>query len=62
MALIDRILRLILALGLIAGIYFIQGITPLIGTTMVVIAGVLCISSTFGFCLIYALLDVKTSK
>ncbi|WP_431844425.1 YgaP family membrane protein [Pedobacter anseongensis] len=62
MAPLDRILRLMLALGLISSIYFIQGISSMIGIIMVVIAGILCISSIFGFCLIYALIDFKTSK
>jgi hypothetical protein len=59
---LDRVLRVILAGGILISISLVPAIGSLFGTILIVIAGVLVVSSIAGFCLVYALLDFKTAK
>ena len=59
---LDRILRLVFAIAIIVLIFLTPSIGPIFGIVLVVIAGVFVVSSAFGFCLMYALLDFKTYR
>lgn len=59
---LDRILRIVFAIGVITLVFFVHSIAPVIGMAFIVIAGVLVVTSIFGFCPLYALVDFKTSR
>jgi hypothetical protein len=59
---LDRILRIVFAIGIVVLISLVRSIGPIIGVLLIVKAGTLVITSAFGFCPFYGLLDLKTSK
>ncbi len=61
MSAIDRIIRLLSAIGIVILIYFFHALSPAIGIILVVVSGSLAITGFFGFSPIYGLLDFKTS-
>lgn len=57
----DRIIRIVLAL-IIAGLYYTEVITGLLGTILIALACVLVLTSVVKFCPLYLPFGVKTSK
>ncbi|MBN2598602.1 DUF2892 domain-containing protein [Labilibaculum sp.] len=57
----DRILRVIIAL-ILATLYFTDLITGTIGIVLLVIAGVMFLTSLIGYCPPYSLLSIDTCK
>lgn len=55
----DRIIRLLIA-ALIIGLYLANVITGTLGIILLVFAGVFILTSTVGFCPLYALVGVNT--
>jgi uncharacterized membrane protein len=58
---VDRILRAIVALVLIA-LYFTNTLTGTIGLVVVIFAGVMLLTSVIGNCPPYSLLGINTCK
>lgn len=56
---IDRVLRVLLGLGAIAGA-FVVGVGAAIGIVLLVIAAVLLLTALVSFCPIYALLGIDS--
>ncbi len=61
MGTIDRIVRIVVVVGLVA-LYFTDTVTGLWGTVALVAAGIFTLTSLVGFCPIYAVFGVKTCK
>ncbi|MBK6731857.1 MAG: DUF2892 domain-containing protein [Bacteroidetes bacterium] len=55
----DKIIRIILA-AIIAILFFTHVITGTLGIVLIVIAGVLVLTSFVSFCPIYAILGIRT--
>jgi hypothetical protein len=55
----DRIIRVIIA-AVIAVLYFTDKITGTLGIVLLVLAGVLLLTSLFSFCPLYLLFGLKT--
>lgn len=61
MGIIDRILRLSIVL-LIAILYFTGVIEGTLGVILLIVAGILLLTSLFSFCPLYTLLGISTEK
>jgi uncharacterized membrane protein len=57
----DRIIRILLSVGL-GAIVFLKIVTGIIAVIFGVLAGILFITGTIGFCAIYALFGLSTIK
>lgn len=59
MGTLDRVIRVIVVLGLI-GLYYFNIVSGALGITLLVAAGVFTITSALSWCPIYALTGLKT--
>ena len=57
----DRIIRFLIA-AVIAYLYFTDTFTGTLGIVLLAIAGILMLTSSGGFCPLYALLGISTKK
>jgi hypothetical protein len=58
---VDRIIRVILA-AVVAVLFFTEVITGTLGIVLLVLAGVLLLTSLFGTCLLYLPFKIRTNK
>lgn len=61
MGLVDRILRIIIAVVL-GVLYFAKIITSTLGVILLVIALIFLLTGIFGYCLLYSIIGVSTKK
>jgi hypothetical protein len=61
MAILDRILRVVLV-ALVAVLYFVGVLSPVLAIVLGVVALVLLLTSLVGFCPLYRLLGISTKK
>ncbi|MDH5654413.1 MAG: DUF2892 domain-containing protein [Spirochaetia bacterium] len=59
MGIVDRIIRIIISIGLVA-VYYLELVTGPIGIVLLVIAGVFTMTSILGFCPVYAPVGLNT--
>ena len=58
---IDRVIRFIIGLVLLYGGYYF-GISTIVGIVLVILGAISFIESLVGFCLIYKILGISTTK
>ena len=58
---IDRIVRAIAAVALLAGAW-LAGFGTVLGVSLAVVAGILLVTAAVGFCPIYGILGLSTHK
>jgi len=58
---LDRVIRVIAGLALLV-LFFANVISGTLGIVLAVIGGILVITGAVGFCPLYALLKIRTSK
>lgn len=63
MGLVDRGIRIVLAIGLAAGaLYCLESVSVIIAAVLAVFAAVFLITSLIGFCPLYCPLGISTKK
>ena len=55
----DRVIRVIVALGIV-GLYLANVVSGVLGIALLVVAAVLIVTSLTGYCLLYTLLGIST--
>jgi len=60
-SMVDRIIRGVLGLGLLA-LYFSNAVTGTLGIVLAVVGAIALLTGLVGFCPLYSLLKIRTNK